>query len=69
MARTDVTIFGPHLLRIGNAGEFAAVINARTISHVAEVGDTLHVHHAGGWIVLDEWTQAEFAEVWEEVVT
>ncbi len=66
MARTDVTAFGPHLLRIGNAGEFAAVINAQTITHVAEVGGALHVHHAGGWIVLNEWTQDEFAEVWEE---
>lgn len=69
MARTDVTIFGPNLLRIGECGCVAEVINARTISHVAEVGDCLQVHHAGGWIVLHEWTQDEFAEIWEEVVS
>jgi len=66
--RADITIFDPSILRIEGNTPLPVIINARTISHRAEVGDDLHVHHAGGWPVLEGWTDAEFVEVLDEVL-
>ena len=67
MMKADLVILGDGLLRV-DSGYPPQVISAATITHVAEVSDALHVHWAGGWIVLEGWTQDAFAEVWEAAV-
>ena len=67
--RTDLTAIGNGIIRVAHEGRLATLISARTITHAAQVGDDMHVHWSGGWIVAHGWAEEEFAELWQEALS